>query len=276
MKSAHTAADLGDDLRELGLREGDVVLVHASLRTVGRTAEGAETVLGALRRAVGPSGTIVVPAFTADNSLTSSAHRERIRGMTAEQSAAFRANMPGFDPATTASSGMGALAERLRTSPGALRSGHPQTSMAALGRHAREITASHPLDCHLGEASPLGRLYRLQAHVLLLGVGFDRCTALHLAEYRLADPPRQTYSCVLAAQGAERGRQWHEFEDVALDDSDFARIGAWLEDQSIGPGRPLVRHGLVGAAPTRLLPLRPAVDLALHWLKRHRTVERKA
>ncbi|MFE2970042.1 aminoglycoside N(3)-acetyltransferase [Streptomyces sp. NPDC059340] len=274
MTSAHSAEGLGDALRGLGLREGDVVLVHASLRNVGRTEQGAATVVDALRRAVGPTGTIVVPAFTEANSLTSRAHREQIRGMTDEQVVAFRAAMPAFDPATTPSTGMGAVAERLRTTPGARRSDHPQTSMAATGPLAHAITAHHPLDCHLGEASPLGHLYCLRAQVLLLGVGFERCTALHLAEYRLPNPPRRTYSCVLTTgDGLERGRSWTDFEDVALDDGDFAELGSWLEGQALGSGQPLVRHGRIGSASARLLPLSPAVDFAVPWLQDHRSTQ---
>src|SRR5690349_7103098 len=57
-------------------------------------------------------------------------------------------------------------------------------SFAAWGRHALPITANHALDYGLGEHSPLARLYDLDGSVLLLGVGYERRTSLHLAEYR--------------------------------------------------------------------------------------------
>ena len=70
-----------------------------------------------------------------------------------------------------------------------MRSAHPQTSFAALGPKARELMNDHAVDCHLGECSPLGRLYEEGAWILLLGVGYATCSAFHLAEYRYTPNP---------------------------------------------------------------------------------------
>ncbi|WP_435209661.1 aminoglycoside N(3)-acetyltransferase [Streptomyces sp. bgisy034] len=274
MTAAYTSHRLTEDLRSLGLRPGDIVLVHSSLRRIGPTERGAATVVDALRAAVGPEGTIVVPTFTAANSLTSPIYRERTRGMTAQEIDAFKETMPGFDPATTPSDGMGVVAELLRQMPGTRRSAHPQTSLAASGPKAAELTRDHPLDCHLGEASPLGRLCQAGARVLLLGVGFESCTAFHLGEYRLPHPPPRRYDCVVAdgrPVGGNPGRQWVWFEDVALDDGDFARLGAWLERRRTDAGASVVRRGRVGGGIARLLPLADSVNLAVEWFKEHRT-----
>ncbi|MFH9339679.1 AAC(3) family N-acetyltransferase, partial [Streptomyces globisporus] len=126
---ARTAAAL----TALGVRPGDVLLVHASLRSLGAVAGGARGVLDAVRRAVGPAGTVVVPAFTPENSDTSPHYRERVRGLDAGAVDAVRAAMPAYDPALTPAPSMGALAETVRTTAGAERSAHPQTSFAALG-----------------------------------------------------------------------------------------------------------------------------------------------
>ena len=91
--------------------------------------------------------------------------------------------MLAFDPEATPTSA-GAVAEALRTTPGAERSDHPQSSFAAVGHDARELMAGHRLNCHLGEDSPLAKLYERDASILLLGVEYLSCTAFHLAEYR--------------------------------------------------------------------------------------------
>ncbi|MFF9636946.1 aminoglycoside N(3)-acetyltransferase [Streptomyces bacillaris] len=251
-------------LSALGVRPGDILLVHASLRTVGPTAGGPATVLTALRQAVGRDGTLVVPSFTPENSDTSPQYRARVRGLDAAAREAVRSSMEPFDPALTPAPSVGALAETVRTAAGAERSAHPQTSFAALGPAAGKLLAGHRPDCHLGEDSPLARLYEADARVLLLGTGYATCTAFHLAEYRTPAPPRRTYRCVVAPGGV---RRWWEYEDVALDDSDFAALGAAFEETA-APGD--VRQALVGSAPCRLLRLRAAVDFATGWLTAHR------
>ncbi|KUO15680.1 aminoglycoside N(3)-acetyltransferase [Streptomyces dysideae] len=248
------------DLDALGVRAGATVLAHASLRRVGADAD---TVLSTLLDALGPDGTLVVPAFTAGNSDSSPEYRARTRGMTYRQRAAQHAAMPPFDPLTTPSQGMGQLAEAVRRRAGAVRSAHPQTSFAAVGGRAEELMAGHDEDCHLGESSPLARLYTAGARVLLVGVGYDVCSAFHLAEYRIADAPRREYRCVVLRDGR---RQWISYKDVDLDDGDFGDLGAAYETYDAALPSPGVRHGRIGDAETRSLPLADAVDFATGWL----------
>ncbi|RPK81577.1 MULTISPECIES: AAC(3) family N-acetyltransferase [Streptomyces] len=255
-------------LSALGVRPGDVLLVHASLRSVGPVQGGPTAVLAALRRTVGPEGTVVVPTFTPENSDTSPHYRARVRGLDSEAREAVRASMEPFDPARTPAPSMGALAETVRTAVGAERSGHPQTSFAAIGPGAGKLLAGHRPDCHLGEDSPLARLYEADARILLLGTGYDTCTAFHLGEYRSPGPPLRHYRCVVAPRGV---RRWWEYEDVALDDGDFAALGAAFEETAADGG---LRAGRVGAAECRLVRLRPAVDFATAWLTEHRAAVR--
>ncbi|MGW2652483.1 aminoglycoside N(3)-acetyltransferase [Streptomyces sp. NPDC001478] len=258
----HTGALLAAQLTALGVERGGVLMVHASLRAVGRVDGGADTVVRALREALGPEGTLVVPAFTPENSDTSPHYRARVHGLDADAREAVRAAMPAFDPATTPAPSMGRLAETVRRSPGAARSAHPQTSFAAVGPLAAAVLAGHRPDCHLGEDSPLARLDDLHSQVLLLGTGYATCTAFHLAEYRAPSPPRRTYRCVVR-DGTRR--RWWTYEDVALDDSDFATLGTDFERS----GAP-VRTSPVGSAPARLFRLPAAVEFARGWLPAHR------
>ncbi|MER5886680.1 AAC(3) family N-acetyltransferase [Streptomyces sp. NPDC001941] len=251
-------------LDELGLNAGDVVLVHTSLRAVGPVEGGGEAVLRALRSVLGPEGTVVVPTFTSANSDTSPAYRERVQGLSAEEVRHVRDSMPPFDPETTPSTQVGVFPEIVRRAPGALRSAHPQTSFAALGPHAEKILSDHRPDCHLGEDSPLARLYELRARVLLLGAGFHRCTAFHLGEYRVQSPPRRTYSCVIRERGR---RRWWSYEDVDLSDEVFGEVGADLVRGVTGRS---VRSGTVGAARCHLFGVDEAVDHARDWFPLHR------
>lgn len=257
-----SSQDIADDLRALGVSAGQTLLVSASLRSIGWVDGGAGSVVGALLDVLAPDGTLVVPTGTADNSDTSRTHLDRIAGLTPEQVEEFRASMPAFDRDTTPSTGMGRIAEAVRTHPDAIRSDHPQTSFAALGPMAAELMRGHQLTSHLGEDSPLGKMYCLGASVLLLGVGFSACTALHLAEYMYTpNPPKRTYRCVVKNGSAS---QWQAYEDVVLDDSEFRALGEFL-DQSQIPD-----HGRVGNAVCRLMPLCKIVDIATDWMREHR------
>ncbi|MFD7862413.1 aminoglycoside N(3)-acetyltransferase [Streptomyces sp. NPDC059783] len=258
----HRAAPLTAQLTALGVERGGVLMVHASLRAVGPVEGGADTVVRAVREALGPEGTLVVPSFTPENSDTSPHFRARVHGLDAEAREAVRAAMPAFDPATTPAPSMGRLSETVRTSPGAARSAHPQTSFAAVGPLAPAVLDGHRPDCHLGEDSPLARLDALHAQVLLLGTGYATCTAFHLAEYRTPSPPRRTYRCVVRDSGRHH---WWTYEDVALDDSDFAALGADFERSGAD-----IRTAPVGSATARLFRLPTAVAFAKGWLPAHR------
>jgi aminoglycoside 3-N-acetyltransferase len=252
-----TRERLVGDLRALGVRSGQTLIVHASLRQIGWVESGATAVVAALREVLGPDGTLVTGAGTPENSLTSRTFHYNIKGFNSAKVSGFVEQMPAFDPRTMPTSA-GAVAEALRTTPGAVRSDHPQSSFAAVGRDAAELMAGHKQDCHLGEDSPLAKLYQRNASILLLGVGYQSCTAFHLAEYRYAEkPPMRWYSCLVMEEGKPI---WLRYQDVVLDDGEFENIGKSLEDKIP------VAVGAVGEAQSRLLPVPLAVDFARDWL----------
>lgn len=252
---------LAEDLRSLGVIPGQTLLVHASMRQIGWVSGGAAAVVAALRQVIGRDATLVVPTTTADNSDTSRLYRARTASMTPDEITCHRDAMPPFT-LDRPSVGMGRIAECVRTTPGAVRSEHPQTSFAALGPQAGMFMSDHRFDCHLGESSPLGRLYRAGAWVLLMGVGYEACTCFHLAEYRYRpSPPREIYRCVIADE--DDGRWW-SYEDVVLDDRDFAALGAAFDQTEH------VIRGHVGQAQCLLAPITAAVDFATEWLQQYR------
>lgn len=266
-ESARAALELTADLLTLGVRPGQDLIVHCSMRQVGPIPGGAATLLRALRSAIGPEATLVVPAQTTYTALSSKAFHDATAGLDPVQFATYVAAMPAFDQQASPSRGMGAFAEHVRTMPGSARSAHPMASFAALGPRAAECMACHAVDCHLGERSPLAWLYRAGAAVLLLGVGYRVCTALHLAEYRLPEPPApREYRCFVLRHGV---REEYIFIDICLYDGDFEELGEQMAHE------PFVRHGRVGSAvDCRLLPVRGAVDFALAWppFSHHRAV----
>jgi aminoglycoside 3-N-acetyltransferase len=249
-----TVQSLTRDLEALGLRSGDVVLVHSSLSSLGWVCGGAVAVVEALLAVLEPGGTLVVPTQTGDHTDPADWQHPPVPASWWET---IRSTMPAYRPELTPSRAMGTIAELVRTWPGALRSNHPHVSFAALGPAAAEITADHDLPNGLGDGSPLGRLYRADAQVLLLGVGYDRCTSLHLAEHRSGVRKGVRQSGPVLVDGR---RQWASWDDIDLDETDFPAMGAALDRTGS------VHLGQVGNAVARLLRQRVAVDFATQWL----------
>lgn len=255
-----TGERLAEDLRSLGLEDGSIVLAHISLSRIGTVIGGEQAVIEALLDVLGPSGTLVMPAQSwqlcdpavLDDPAVPHAAWQLVRD-----------NLPVYDPAVTPTRTMGRVAELFRTLPGAVRSGHPHRSFAAIGPRATEIAAVHDLDCPNGERSPLRTMFDLGAWTLLLGVGHAKSTVLHLAEHRSGTlSATERNGAPLLVDGE---RRWVEYDEIIVHDHDFEDVGAaFAEDTG------LQRYGRVGEAEARLVPQAALVDYAARWFAENR------
>jgi len=193
-----TRESLAHDLRELGVTAGMILEVHSSLSSLGWVCGGPVAVVQALLDVVTPTGTLVMPTHSGDYTDPTLWSNPPVP---ASWIPILQAQMPAFDPLRTPGKFMGQIVETFRTWPGTLRSSHPSVSFAAWGQHAQVITQYHSLDYGLGEDSPLSQIYALDGYVLLLGVGYDRCTSLHLAEYRVPHRQIETNSSPILEHG---------------------------------------------------------------------------
>lgn len=254
-----TVSSLAADLRALGLVAGDTVMVHSSMRSVGFVVGDVQAVVGALLAVVGVEGTLVVPTHTPHNS---DPVDWRNPPVPEAWWPVIRTENPGFDPVLTPSRWVGVLPEAVRRWPGAVRSAHPQVSVAALGAGAVEVAGVHPLGDGLGDGSPLGVVYRRDGKVLLLGCGHDSNTSLHLAECRQVRPPRSDHGS--AVRGADGVSRWVTWSETTADESDFVELGAAFEATGA------VSVGRVGGATARLMSQRALVDFATVWIRENR------
>ncbi|HBP37412.1 MAG TPA: hypothetical protein DD640_01465 [Clostridiales bacterium] len=253
-----TRQDLENDFQEIGIRAGMTLVVHSSLKSLGWVPGGARSVVDALLAVLGLDGTLVMPAHCGDNSDPA---YWRHPPVPEDWWSVIRSETPPFDPALSPCSGMGAVADCFRAYPGVLRSNHPTSSFIARGPQAAELLARHDLDCCLGENSPCGALERANAWVLLLGVDFDRCTVMHLAEYRSQCRTSIRQASAICKDGR---REFAPYTELEFDSDDFPAPGREMEASG------LVRRLVVSGSQLRLFRVRDAVKTAESWLGRNR------
>ena len=263
-KSGHpqTVKSLVKGLKNIGVREGMVLLVHSSLSSIGWVCGGAVAVILALEEVIGKGGTLIVPAHSGDLSDPAKWENPPVPIDWWEE---IRRNMPVFDPAFTPTRGVGKIPEVFRKQEGVLRSLHPQVSFAALGKYAEYIIDGHSLEYAFGEKSPLARIYELDGCILLIGVGHVNNTSLHLAEHR-ANYPSKKEEASGAPLRIDGKNEWVDITDITAFTDDFENIGAAFTKEK-GPSAEFV---CIGQARSQLFRQRDLVDFAVSWMEANR------
>lgn len=252
--------DMLDAFKKLGMQQGMTVMMHSSLSSLGDVCGGAQTVIRALLETVTREGTIVMATESWKNlDPDAGVHNE----VGSDDWQAIRDNWPPFDKRLTPTDGMGTVAEMFRLWIWTYRSDHPARSIAANGKHATFLTVKHDLSDIYGDTSPMGRLYELDAYVLLIGVGYDKVTSLHLAEARANYPGK--HNTIAHSADFECGKRvWKAYETLDVDSEDFKQIGKAFEQTHH------VAKVRLGHATLRLIRQRELVDFAVEWMEKNR------
>ena len=243
-KSGLSQLDIAEGLRRVGLKAGDIALVHSAMRNFGYIEGGAPTAVEALLEVLGPSGTLVVPTFTF-------AHEAE--------------DDPIIDPREDPSE-MGIISETARLRPDGVRSTAFRHSFAALGRRARVITEVDPSLSSFDLRSSFGVMLALNTQVLLFGMTYASSTSHHFAEWVCDVPYRRAIPMtvkVRRADGSLASQPMIDYQPKSEGGSyygsrgpDFNRLGKMLED------RGLVGRTFIGNAAVRRFAMRDLIDLA--------------
>lgn len=164
-----TRKDVAETLRKLGVKNGDILLFHSSLKSFGQTENGADTVIDGALDAVGEDGTLVAPTLL---------------------SKSFYVAYDIWDKNTTPCE-IGLIPETFRKRPAALRSDQATHSVAAIGKMAEFLTNSHSTskprifpygDYAFSHGSPWQKMYDLGAKVVMMGAPDNTITFRHFVE----------------------------------------------------------------------------------------------
>ena len=143
-----TFEQLVEGFRDLGVEEGETLLVHSSYKSLGEVDGGPQTVVRALEAALGPEGTLIMPTFNFD----------------------FNKGVP-WDVRKTRSK-MGALTEIVRMDPRARRVFHPFYSFAVLGKRA-EMLGNLRYKSSYERNSVFGKLRDLDGKIMVIGLSYN-------------------------------------------------------------------------------------------------------
>lgn len=226
---------VSDQLAALGVQRGGILIVHTSFSAIAPIEGGPAGLIAALLETLGADGTLVMPSMSDVDDVP-------------------------FDAATTPCRDMGIVAETFRQMPGVLRSDNPH-AFAAIGPRAAELTRPHPVDVPHGLDSPPGRAYELDAQVLLLGVGHDANTTIHVAENMAGVRYGIDHYVTILENGAPKRVEYREVDHCC---ERFAQMDEWLgARQRVGP---------VGHGSARLMRSRDVVEAALRHLRENQEV----
>jgi aminoglycoside 3-N-acetyltransferase len=236
-----TPEDLREGIRALGLAD-TTVCVHSSLRSLGHVDGGADSVVDAL---LAEGCTLMVPTFSAPFFVLAPPPEMRLERNGIDYDAAH--DSPGreriYSPdGNEISPTMGAIPAAVLARPERVRGDNALCSFAALGPRADLVAEQRPLDVY----APLRILVARDGFVLLIGVGLERMTLIHVAEERA---------------GRTLFRRWANAPDglpmeveVGSCSDGFGKL-----EPVLGP---LARERDVGASRWRAFPARATVEAA--------------
>lgn len=263
-----TRSRLAGALRALGVREGGLLMVHVRMSALGWIAGGIDAVVWALLDAIGRDGTLI--AFTGwDDSPFN------VASWPAPWRRAYR-DQPGFDPAVSAARhDFGRFPERLRTWPGAVRTGHPEVSFAAVGPLSGSVLVAGEADDPWGADGPLGRLVAVGGQVLMLGAPLSRLTLCHHAE-AVADIGGKRHHEYEAPIASADGVVWRSYRTLDTffgtqaywEHPEFSEVDSWvgtMAEQVVLAGA--TERSELDECPLVLVEAREATEALTRWLE---------
>lgn len=171
--------------RDLGVQEGDVLLVHSSFKSFGGVEGGPQIVIDALLEVLGKEGTLIVPTYN--------------WGFCSGET---------FDIKNTTST-CGIITELVRKNPSSKRVLHPIYSHSVLGKLVNDI-GNMRYKSSFGKDSVFAKLRELNGKIMIIGLPFILSNTFghHVEEMLGID-----YRCLKEFRGKiidDNGKEYHD------------------------------------------------------------------
>ncbi|MFA6175895.1 MAG: AAC(3) family N-acetyltransferase, partial [Phycisphaerae bacterium] len=230
-----------DDLRRLGIQEGDRIFVHSSFKKIGLSDGGAAAVVAALQKAVGAKGTLGMPVFP------------------------FCFSPDGAFDLATSPSKVGAITEVFRQTKGVVRSYSPSHSVAFWGQDAEYLASGHADNPPYAMQGPFGKLYDLNFKIVMLGCGLAPNSMIHAIEDWAGLPYTRNAvtTCYCKSAPDKEGRLYHCMPVGHRDFYIGAETSMECKYAKVIRQHGKLHSGTVGQAPSHWMYSRDLVDVSM-------------
>lgn len=238
----YTKNDILAQLEKMGAPKDKAVLMHSSLRLIGKVEGGAQTLLDAMiEYFTSEGGLFCVPTHTWGN-----LKKEIVLDMN--------------DPATC----LGAFSNFAAADPRGIRSQNPTHSMVVFGDRAKAlefIKDDANVSAGADACSCYGKLYETGGYVLLVGVAHNRNTYIHYAEEslgfpdRLSDEPREVKVKLASGELVTKKIKTHKCSFCSDVSARFPKYETAFRYYRA------ITDGFIGNAPTQLCDARIMKDV---------------
>ncbi len=249
----YTKESLLNDIRKIGVKKGDILLVHSSMKAIGEVEGGADTVLDALTDAVG-DGMLILPTHT-------------WKQMSNEY--------PVYDPENEPAC-IGILPNLFRKREGVMRSLHPTHSVAACSTNRKLLEAYVSGEEKFTTPCPrqgcYGKLYDLNAKVLMLGVGLNRYTYLHGVEEWFGIEERLEQEVLALQIKLADGELLPIFMHKHFKPNNISVSEYYIKMEKPFETAGALTKGRIGDADSMLLSARQTADITTEYLRKDRDI----
>lgn len=164
--SSYSPPDLKKKLKELGIKQGDTIMVHSGWSALNGFQGSAQEAIKIFKEAVGSEGTLLMVSMP-------------YRNATYE----YLEKLKCFNVRRT-SGRMGLISEIFRRQKNVIRSLHPAHPVLSWGKEASLFTLKHEKCLYsCGEGSPFEKLANRNGKILFFDVAFNTLTFFHHIEH---------------------------------------------------------------------------------------------